>query len=76
MGQWLPILHLNGYKIANPTVLGAVGVEELQACLLLWLSSYLVKGQNPKVMHKLMAETLDTVYKESEKSSTKARTKA
>lgn len=64
-GAVLPILHLNGYKIANPTVLARITDEELDQLFRGYgYKPYLVKGSNPALMHKLMYETLDTVYKE------------
>ncbi len=64
-GAILPILHLNGYKIAGPTVLARIGDDEL--CLLLrgyGYRPYLVDGHDPLPMHRLMAGTLDTVLDE------------
>lgn len=63
-GAVLPILHLNGYKISNPTVLSRISKEELTKLFEGngW-KPYFVEGDDPKVMHKLMAETLDTVMK-------------
>jgi len=64
-GAVLPILHLNGYKIANPTVLARIPEEELTSLLegyghkVHWVS-----GDDPTKMHQLMAETLDTVIAE------------
>ena len=59
-GAVLPVLHLNGYKIANPTVLARIGREELG--LLLEGYGYaprFVEGAEPGAMHQLMASTLD-----------------
>ncbi len=61
-GAVLPILHLNGYKIANPTILSRISKAELD-CLLKgygWLPYY-VEGDDPLVMHELMAKTMDQV---------------
>ncbi|MEA5039853.1 MAG: phosphoketolase family protein [Clostridiaceae bacterium] len=59
-GAVLPILHLNGYKISNPTVLARISHEELQkffeGCG--W-KPYFVEGSDPMTMHRLMADTLD-----------------
>ena len=59
-GAVLPILHLNGYKIANPTVLARIPHEELkkffEGCG--W-KPYFVEGSDPMTMHRLMADTLD-----------------
>ncbi len=61
-GVVLPILHLNGYKIANPTVLARIGREELESLLRGYgYTPYFVAGDDPPTMHQLMAATLDTV---------------
>src|ERR1700726_391110 len=61
-GVVLPILHLNGYKIANPTVLARIGHEELDMLMRGYgYLPYFVEGDDPPTMHELMAETLDTV---------------
>lgn len=61
-GAVLPILHLNGYKIANPTIFARMSHEEItdffHGCG--W-EPYFVEGDDPMTMHKKMAETLDTV---------------
>ena len=59
-GAVLPILHLNGYKISNPTVLARIGDEELTQFLrgCGW-EPLLVAGDDPDEMHKLMAGTLE-----------------
>ena len=64
-GAVLPILHLNGYKIANPTVLARIPREELE-CLLKGYGHkpYFVEGSEPEEMHQLMAATLDVVFDE------------
>ncbi len=60
-GAVLPILHLNGYKIANPTVLGRMSDEEIRNLFLGYGHEPLfVEGDDPRTMHRLMAETLDT----------------
>src|SRR5262249_37280567 len=61
-GAVLPILHLNGYKIASPTVLARIGSDELD-CLLRGYGHlpYYVEGDDPDVMHQLMAATFDAV---------------
>src|SRR6187402_1182348 len=60
-GAVLPILHLNGYKIANPTVLGRMGDDELDQLFRGYgYTPYFVEGHEPKKMHELMAATLDT----------------
>ncbi|HID66724.1 MAG TPA: phosphoketolase family protein, partial [Roseibacterium sp.] len=61
-GAVLPILHLNGYKIANPTVLARISHEELESLFIGYgYQPYFVEGADPATMHQLMAETLDTV---------------
>ncbi|MGH9106668.1 MAG: phosphoketolase, partial [Acidimicrobiales bacterium] len=61
-GAVLPILHLNGYKIANPTVLARIGDGELTSLLEGYGHEvYWVSGDDPAEMHQLMAFTLDTV---------------
>ena len=56
----LPILHLNGYKIANPTVLARISREELESLFVGYgYKPYLVEGSEPEAMHQLMAKTLD-----------------
>jgi len=59
-GAVLPILHLNGYKIANPTVLARIEHEELDQLLRGYgWTPYFVEGDDPELMHQLMADTLD-----------------
>ena len=61
-GAVLPILHLNGYKIANPTVLARIDPEELKEYLRgCGYEPYLVAGDDPRKLHQLMAATLDEV---------------
>jgi xylulose-5-phosphate/fructose-6-phosphate phosphoketolase len=61
-GAVLPILHLNGYKIANPTVLARIPREELEALLVGYgYRPRFVEGSDPELMHQLMAATLDEV---------------
>jgi xylulose-5-phosphate/fructose-6-phosphate phosphoketolase len=61
-GAVLPILHLNGYKIANPTILARIPREQLDQLLrgYGWIP-YFVEGDDPAKMHRLMADTLDRV---------------
>ena len=62
-GAVLPILHLNGYKIANPTVLARISHEELDQLFRGYgYTPHFVEGDDPQVMHGLMAATLDTVF--------------
>ena len=59
-GCVLPILHLNGYKIANPTVLARISHEELDALMRGYgYTPYFVEGDDPAKMHQLLAGTLD-----------------
>lgn len=59
-GAVLPILHLNGYKINNPTVLSRIPHNELESLFVGYgYKPYFVEGNNPKVMHKLMAKAMD-----------------
>ena len=75
-GAVLPILHLNGYKIANPSVLARISHDELDQLLhgYGW-TPYFVEGDNPETMHQLMAETLDTVIEEIKQIQRNARGK-
>ncbi|HKD96855.1 MAG TPA: phosphoketolase family protein, partial [Micromonosporaceae bacterium] len=64
-GAVLPILHLNGYKIANPTILARIGDEELAALLHGYgYRPYLVEGDDPAAVHQQLAATLDAVFYE------------
>jgi xylulose-5-phosphate/fructose-6-phosphate phosphoketolase len=64
-GAVLPILHLNGYKIANPTVLARISDDELSALLTGYgYRPYLVEGDDPARVHQLLAATLDRVMDE------------
>jgi len=64
-GAVLPILHLNGYKIANPTVLARIPHAELEALFVgLGYRPYFVEGSDPALMHRQMAATLDAVVEE------------
>jgi len=75
-GAVLPILHLNGYKIANPTILGRLSREELQSLFVGYgYKPYFVEGSDPAQMHQLMAATLDTVIHEIQEIQQHARTK-
>jgi len=59
-GAVLPILHLNGYKIANPTILARISPEELEALFKGYgWTPYVVEGDDPPVVHRLMAATLE-----------------
>ncbi len=75
-GAVLPILHLNGYKIANPTILARIPQNELESLLIGYgWTPYLVEGSDPEVVHQLMAETLDIVIAEIKDIQNTARTK-
>ncbi len=64
-GAVLPILHLNGYKIANPTVLARISHDELEKLFIGYgYRPYFVEGSDPDLMHQKMAKTLDTVIAE------------
>jgi xylulose-5-phosphate/fructose-6-phosphate phosphoketolase len=61
-GAVLPILHLNGYKIANPTVLARIGRQELESLLVGYgHEPHFVEGTDPETMHEQMAASVDTV---------------
>jgi xylulose-5-phosphate/fructose-6-phosphate phosphoketolase len=64
-GAVLPILHLNGWKIDNPTVLARIGDDELDALLTGYgYRPYLVEGDDPALVHQRLAATLDAVFDE------------
>jgi len=73
-GAVLPILHLNGYKIANPTVLARIEPEELDQFLRGngW-TPYYVEGHEPALMHEAMAATLDQSAEEIKRIQHEAR---
>jgi xylulose-5-phosphate/fructose-6-phosphate phosphoketolase len=59
-GAVLPVLHLNGYKIANPTVLARIPHDELEALLIGYgHKPYFVEGEDPSAMHQQMASALE-----------------
>lgn len=73
-GAVLPILHLNGYKIANPSVLARISHEELSNLLSGYgYRPYFVEGSDPEVMHQTMAATLVAVIDEIHTIQEKAR---
>ena len=75
-GAVLPILHLNGYKIANPTVLARISREELENLFIGYgYHPYFVEGSEPEAMHQLMASTLDAVIAEIKTIQDEAREK-
>ncbi|TCA09365.1 phosphoketolase family protein [Rhizobium leguminosarum] len=62
-GTVLPILHLNGYKIANPTILGRASHEDLQSLFEGYgYEPFFVEGHEPRDMHQQMAATFDRVF--------------
>jgi xylulose-5-phosphate/fructose-6-phosphate phosphoketolase len=64
-GAVLPILHLNGYKIASPTVLARISHNELEELFQGYgYKPYFVEGDEPAKMHQIMAATLDKVIEE------------
>jgi xylulose-5-phosphate/fructose-6-phosphate phosphoketolase len=74
-GAVLPILHLNGYKIANPTILGRISDEELTSLFRGYgYTPHIVEGSDPPVVHQKMAATLETVFDEIRAIQQKART--
>jgi xylulose-5-phosphate/fructose-6-phosphate phosphoketolase len=75
-GVVLPILHLNGYKIANPAILARISSEELESLFVGYgYKPHYVEGSDPKVAHRCMAETLDTVVAEINRIQLDARNK-
>lgn len=73
-GAVLPILHLNGYKIANPTVLARIPPEELEALLKGYgYSPIFVVGHEPEDMHQKMAAALEKAFSEIDAIQKKAR---
>jgi xylulose-5-phosphate/fructose-6-phosphate phosphoketolase len=74
-GAVLPILHLNGYKIANPTVLARIPDDELLALLRGYgHTPYVVSGEDPEQMHQAFAATLDRCLEEIRDIQQQART--
>src|SRR5215470_14380280 len=64
-GCVLPILHLNGYKIANPTIFARIGAEELEQLFRGYgYSPHFVEGDEPQALHQQLAEVMDTVVAE------------
>jgi xylulose-5-phosphate/fructose-6-phosphate phosphoketolase len=73
-GAVLPILHLNGYKIANPTLLARIDRDELDALMRGYgYTPHYVEGDEPQVMHELMAGTLERVLSEIHAAQAAAR---
>src|SRR5271155_1117888 len=64
-GAVLPILHLNGFKIANPTILARIPESELESLFRGYgYNPHFITGHDPEIMHQEMAALLDTVYDE------------
>jgi len=75
-GAVLPILHLNGYKIDNPALLARISRDELESLLRGYgYTPYFVEGNEPGVMHQLMATALDEVIGEIKRIQSSARTR-
>jgi xylulose-5-phosphate/fructose-6-phosphate phosphoketolase len=75
-GAVLPILHLNGYKIANPTVLARIGRDELEKLLEGYgYRPVFLEGSDPAVMHRQMADCLDRVFNDIRAIQQEARSK-
>ena len=73
-GAVLPILHLNGYKIAEPTVLARIPKEELEQLLIGYgYKPFFVEGDVPEEVHQLMASTLDQIIAEIKQIQNEAR---
>ena len=73
-GAVLPILHLNGYKINNPTILSRISHQELEDLFKGYgWTPYFVEGSDPDTMHRAMAETLDSCMTEIRRIQTEAR---
>ncbi|HQU28034.1 MAG TPA: phosphoketolase family protein, partial [Nitrospirales bacterium] len=74
-GVVLPILHLNGYKIANPTILARIPHQELEQLLTGYgYHPYFVEGSDPLPLHHLMADTLELIIQEIRSLQEQART--
>lgn len=74
-GAVLPILHLNGYKIANPTIFARMEREELEQLFRGYgWTPYFVEGDNPELVHQQMAATLNRVIGEIKSIQNNART--
>ncbi len=73
-GAVLPILNLNGYKIANPTILARISREELESLMVGYgYKPYFVEGSDPTAMHQKMAETLERAVDEIRAIQRRAR---
>ncbi len=75
-GAVLPILHLNGYKIANPTILARISRKELNSLFVGYgYQPFIVEGSDPMTMHALMAHTLETAFRRIQQIQHEARKK-
>lgn len=73
-GVVLPILHLNGYKISNPTILARIERDELEQLFRGYgWTPYFVEGDDPELMHQLMASKLDEAIAEIKRIQSNAR---
>jgi len=73
-GAVLPILNLNGYKIANPTLLSRISQEEIEALFIGYgYTPYFVEGSDPALMHQKMAETMQQAVEEIRAAQRTAR---
>ncbi|MEN6402955.1 MAG: phosphoketolase family protein, partial [Armatimonadia bacterium] len=73
-GAVLPILHLNGFKIANPTILARIGGAELEALMIGYgYTPWYVRGDDPAEVHQLLAATLEAVVAEIKRIQREAR---
>jgi xylulose-5-phosphate/fructose-6-phosphate phosphoketolase len=73
-GAVLPILHLNGYKISNPTIFARISKEELDQLFRGYgWTPHIIEGEDPEAMHQTMAETLDSVVLEIQRIQKDAR---
>ncbi len=76
-GAVLPILHLNEYKIANPTILGRMSDVELKALFMgFGYEPFFIEGHDPEKMHQAMASTLSSIFKKIALIQSKARKKS
>ncbi|MGC1342375.1 MAG: phosphoketolase family protein [Candidatus Binataceae bacterium] len=76
-GAVLPILHLNGYKIANPTILARIPPDELHSLMVGYgYTPHIVEGDDPKLVHQAMAAALEASIAAIHKIQKQARTKS
>ena len=75
-GAVLPILHLNGYKISNPTILGRINHQQLESLFMGYgYKPYFVEGSDPYPMHQEMAHTLESALTDIRNIQDGARTR-